>query len=283
MSEPAIADSEGEKRSIFSRVSGAVDSLWGPPIALVEAIGSHLVLLGNVFFWTFRRPFRVRVYLEAMDFVGVGSVFIVGLVGLFVGMVFSLQSVSAFRQFGAESFVGSTVALALTRELAPVFTSIMVAARAGSGMATELGSMRTTEQIDALSTLAVNPVQYLIAPRVWASVFMAPLLCLLFNAVGMAGAYLVAVILQGVDRGVFVENTRWFLDSNDILQGVVKATIFGLSLSLVSCYQGYNASGGAKGVGIATTRAVVGSFVTILTLDYFVTDIWLTLFSKGNV
>ena len=140
-----------------------------------------------------------------MDFVGVGSLLIVSLIGTFVGMVFSLQSVSAFRQFQAEAFVGSTVAIALTRELAPVFTSIVIAARAGAGMATELGSMRITEQIDALSTLAVNPVQYLVAPRVVASTLMAPLLALLFNFVGMLGAYFVAVKLQGVDSGVFVD------------------------------------------------------------------------------
>jgi phospholipid/cholesterol/gamma-HCH transport system permease protein len=233
-----------------------------------------------VLFWTFRRPFRARVFLDAMDYVGVGSLLIVGLVGLFVGMVFSLQSVSAFRLFQAEGYVGSTVALAC--ELAPVFTSIMVAARAGSGMATELGSMRITEQIDALATLAVNPVQYLVAPRVVASTIMAPLLCLLFNVIGMAGAYLVAVIVMGVDRGLFIENTRWLLDANDIIQGLVKATFFGLALSLVACYQGFHASGGAKGVGVATTRAVVGSFVTILLLDYFLTDIWLTIFKRGG-
>jgi phospholipid/cholesterol/gamma-HCH transport system permease protein len=258
------------------------DALWRPVLDLVEVIGAHLLLLGQVFFWTIRRPYRVRIYLEAMDFVGVGSLLIVALVGTFVGMVFSLQSVSAFRQFQAESFVGSTVALALTRELAPVFTSIMVAARAGSAMATELGSMRITEQIDALSTLAINPVQYLVAPRIVAATMMSPLLAMVFNVVGMLGAYFVAVGLQGVDRGVFIDRTRWFLDANDIMQGLVKATVFGLALSLISCYQGFNAAGGAKGVGIATTRAVVGSFVTILVLDYFLTDIWLALFSKAN-
>ena len=265
---------------VWARVVELTDTLWSWPVRAVEIVGEHFILLFQVVMWGVRPPYRVRVMFEAMAFVGVGSLTIVGLVSLFVGMVFALQSVSAFRTFGAEAFVSSTVALALTRELAPVFTSIVVAARAGAGMATELGSMRITEQIDALSTMAVNPVQYLVAPRVTASTIMAPLLTMLFNVVGMCGAYLVAVVLQGVDRGVFMENMRWFLSANDLMQGVAKAAFFGLALGLISCYQGFYAKGGAKGVGIATTRAVVGSFVTILVLDYFLTDIWLAVFQQ---
>jgi len=161
-----------------------------------------------------------------------------------------------------------------------VFTSIVVAARAGAGMATELGSMRITEQIDALATMAVNPVQYLVTPRIVAAIIMVPLLCMIFNLVAMLGGYGVAVGLLNVDRGAFIENARWVVDSKDMIQGVVKATIFGGALSLISCYQGFNASGGAKGVGIGTTRAVVGSFVSILVLDYFLTDVILTLQKK---
>ena len=178
--------------------------------------------------------------------------------------------------------MGSTVALALTRELAPVFTSIMVAARAGSAMATELGSMRITEQIDALSTLAVNPVQYLVVPRVMATTLMVPLMTVLFDFVGMVGAYLVAIFLEGVDRGVFLENTRWLIDNDDVLQGVCKSLVFGCALALISCFQGFYASGGAKGVGQATTRAVVASFVSILVLDYFLSDVWLAVFPPGG-
>src|SRR5439155_19462440 len=139
------------------------------------------------------RPFRVGVFIEAMEYIGVQSLLIVTMVGTFVGMVFSLQLVSALRQFGTESFIGATLGIALCRELAPVFTSIVVAARAGAGMATELGSMRITEQIDALATMAVNPIQYLITPRVIASTLMVPLMAMLFICVGMAGAYFVAV------------------------------------------------------------------------------------------
>ena len=277
---PEDVQAAPEEQGAWARTVRAVDALWAKPLTAVETVGEHLVLFGQSMFWLFRRPFRPMIFIEAMQFVGVESLLIVSLIGTFVGMVFSLQLVSAMRQFGADAFVGATLGIALTRELAPVFTCIVVAARAGAGMATELGSMRITEQIDALATLAVNPVQYLVTPRVVATTIMAPLLTMLFICVGMFGGYAVAVWLLDVDRGLFLERARWIVDSSDLIQGLVKATIFGCALSVISCAQGYNASGGAKGVGIGTTRAVVGSFVTILILDYFLTDIILVLQNK---
>ncbi len=272
-----------EADSLLERLARVADLLWRPLWGGLDLAGRHLILFGQVLFWAVRRPFRGRVYLEAMQFIGVDSLPIIALVSLFVGMVFSLQSVHAFRQFGAEAYISSTVAIALTRELAPVFSSIVIAARAGAGMATELGSMRITEQIDALATLAVNPVHYLIVPRVLGAIVMVPLLTMVFMLIGMVGAYFVAVTLHGIDHGIFLENVRWFLDRNDICQGLAKATVFGGALSLIACFQGFYASGGAKGVGVATTRAVVGSFVTILVLDYFLTDIWLSVFTKPRM
>jgi len=266
-----------EQRGAWDRIVAVNDKLWKPAASMVETVGEHMLLLGRAVFWLLKPPFRWHTFVEAAEFIGVQSLMIVSLIGLFVGMVFALQLTSALRQFGTESFVGATLGLSLTRELAPVFTSIVVAARAGAGMATELGSMRITEQIDALSTMAVNPVQYLVTPRILAGIVMVPLLAMLFNVVGMAGGYGVAVWIEGVDKGVFLENARWIVDRKDLMQGLIKATVFGGGLALVSCYQGFNASGGAKGVGIGTTRAVVGSFVTILVLDYFLTDIILIL------
>lgn len=274
------APDENSPPTAWSRLVALNERLWRVPTDVADQVGQHMILFGQAIFWLFKRPFRVAVLVEQMEFIGVGSLLIVGMIGVFVGMVFALQLVSALRQFGTEGFVGATLGLAVTRELAPVFTSIVVAARAGAGMATELGSMRITEQIDALSTLAVNPVQYLITPRVLAGTIMVPLLALLFIVMAMAGGYGVAVFLEHVDPGVFVENVRWIVDVKDLIQGLVKAIIFGCALTLISCAQGYNASGGAKGVGIGTTRAVVGSFVTILVLDYFLTDIILVLQHK---
>jgi phospholipid/cholesterol/gamma-HCH transport system permease protein len=277
MADQAAASETEPHPSLWSRIVGLVDRMWATPMKVAELVGAHMILLGQAWFWLVRRPFRWGVLIEAMEFIGVQSLLIVIMVGTFVGMVFSLQLVSALRQFGTDSFIGATLGLALTRELAPVFTSIVVAARAGAGMATELGSMRITEQIDALSTLAVNPVQYLVTPRILASLIMVPLLAILFICVGMVGGYGVAVLLEGVDRGTFIENARWIVDLRDMYQALVKAFFFGGALSLISCYQGFNATGGAKGVGIGTTRAVVGSFVTILVLDYFLSDIILAI------
>ena len=279
MSGPEAATPEGP-RSTWDKIVAVNDKLWSIPTHLIEQIGANVTLFAQSVRWLFARPFRLGVLLEAMEYIGVQSTLIVCMIGLFVGMVFALQLTSALRTFGTEGFVGATLGLAVTRELSPVFTSIVIAARAGAGMATELGSMRITEQIDALATLAVNPVQYLVTPRVLAGTIMVPLMSLLFVAMAMAGGYGVGVWLEHVDPGVFVENARWLLETKDLMQGLVKATVFGCALTVISCSQGFNASGGAKGVGIGTTRAVVGSFVTILILDYFLTDIILTLQHK---
>jgi phospholipid/cholesterol/gamma-HCH transport system permease protein len=280
MSGPDAADKEVHAHSVWDKLVAVNEKLWAVPTGLVEDVGTHVMLFVGAVRWMFKRPFRVGVLVEAMDYIGVQSLLIVCMIGLFVGMVFALQLTSALRQFGTEGFVGATLGIAVTRELSPVFTSIVVAARAGAGMATELGSMRITEQIDALATMAVNPVQYLVTPRVIAGTIMVPLLSILFVVVAMAGGYGVAVWLEHVDPGVFMENARWIVDTNDVTQGLTKATVFGCALSVISCAQGFNASGGAKGVGIGTTRAVVGSFVTILVLDYFLTDIILVLQHK---
>jgi phospholipid/cholesterol/gamma-HCH transport system permease protein len=280
LSGPDAPDAEAPPPSPWQRIVAFNERLWSVPTRIVEEVGQHMILLGQAVFWLFKRPFRAAVLVEQMEFIGVQSLLIVGMIGIFVGMVFALQLVSALRTFGTEGFVGATLGLAVTRELAPVFTSIVVAARAGAGMATELGSMRITEQIDAMATMAVNPVQYLITPRVLAGTIMVPLLAMLFIMMAMLGGYGVAVGLEHVDPGVFVENVRWIVDVKDLTQGLIKAIIFGCALTLISCAQGYNASGGAKGVGIGTTRAVVGSFVTILVLDYFLTDIILVLQHK---
>jgi phospholipid/cholesterol/gamma-HCH transport system permease protein len=246
-----------------------------PVLHFVRAVGEHVTLLGQGFFWIWRRPFRGYLFLDAMEYYAIGSLPIICLVGTFTGMVTSLQAVNAFRLLKAESFAGSAVGLSLAVELAPVLTALMLAGRVGAGWATELGTMRITEQIDALETMAVSPVQYLIVPRLVAGVIMTPILELLFFALGMIGAYLVAVILLGVDHGGFIENFKFYVDPNHIAQGLIKSAFFGLALVLIGCRQGYIASGGGRGVGLATTRAVVMGSVTVIALDYFLSDILL--------
>jgi phospholipid/cholesterol/gamma-HCH transport system permease protein len=185
-------------------------------------------------------------------------------------MVFALQTVNGFARFNAEALVGSAVALALTREMAPVLASMMVTARAGSAMAAELGTMRVTEQIDALTTMAVNPVQYLVVPRVLAGLLMVPLLVMIFDLTGLAGGYFVAVTVKGLSAGTFISRTQLWLDPEDITEGLIKGAVFGLFVALVACFKGYGAAGGAKGVGQATTEAMVTSALGIFILDYFV-------------
>lgn len=240
-------------------------------ISLVEGLGRFALMAFSVPFWAVRPPYRIPVFLQAMDFVGVGSLFIIVLTGFFSGAVFALQSAAAFRMFNAEAMVGSTVALSLTREIGPVFTALMVAGRVGSGMATELGTMRVTEQIDALVTMAVNPIQYLVVPRVVACLVMVPLLTIIYDLVGIVGSYLVAVVLLDIDAGQFVGNIQWYVDPVDLYNGVIKAAVFGVIVALIGCYKGYHAKGGAKGVGEATTEAVVASSITVLISDYFLT------------
>jgi phospholipid/cholesterol/gamma-HCH transport system permease protein len=185
-------------------------------------------------------------------------------------MVFAHQSWRAFDMFNAQSLVGPTVSLTITRELAPVFSALMVTMRAGSAMCTELGTMRVTEQVDALETMAVNPIQYLLVPRVLAGLLMVPVLVMLFDLAGLSGGYFVAVTVKGLSAGTFRSRTQQWLDPEDIVEGLIKAAVFGLFVTLVACHKGYNASGGAKGVGKATTEAMVTSALGIFILDYFV-------------
>ncbi len=243
-----------------------------------EDFGGLIYFARRFFVWVARPPFRSHEIIMQMEFIGIKSIPIIALTGVFTGMVFGLQTGYAFRLFNAENLVGSTVGLALTREIAPVFTALMITARCGSAMAAEIGSMRVTEQIDALETMAVNPIQFLVVPRVIATTVMAPLLCALFSYVGIAGAYFVATKLLGIHPFYFMDNLQYHVDPSDIIGSLIKATIFGFILALISCYRGYTTAGGSKGVGRATTRAVVVSSVVILVVDYFLTAWILEIF-----
>ena len=246
-----------------------------PILYWLDNIGTIITLTFQTVLWLFRPPFRVAQMLAAMDFIGVQSVFIVGLTGTFSGMVVALQTTYALRAFSAEGRVGGIVAVSLTREVAPVFAAIMVTARAGSAMAAELGNMRVTEQIDAISTMGVSPVQYLLSPRLFASVVMVPLLCILYTSVGMCGAYLVAVVWLGGDPGIFMQSVKDFAVPKDLFMGLIKSAVFGFIVTAISCRHGFFASGGARGVGLATTRAVVESCVTVLIANYILTQVLL--------
>ncbi len=247
--------------------------LFAPITDALDGAGRLLILTAQTLVWMIRPPYRISQLLAAMEFIGVQSIFIVSLTGVFSGMVLALQMTYSLRQYGAEGVVGAVVAVSLAREISPVFTALMVTARGGSAMAAELGNMRVTEQIDALTTMAVSPVQYLLSPRLLAAVVMVPLLCILYSCVGMAGAWLVAVELLHVDPGTFLANVEKGLVPSDFYMGLIKSCTFGFLVCAVSCNQGYHAAGGAKGVGEATTRAVVHSAVAILVANYVLTSL----------
>lgn len=240
---------------------------------VINATGGMVLMLVQAFLWLFVPPLKLRNTFRQMEFVGVKSIFVVLLTGAFTGAVLALQSYNALKRFGAESLVGPTVALSMARELGPVLTGLMVTGRAGSGMATELGTMRVTEQIDALATMAVNPIKYLVSPRILAGVLMLPVLAIITDFVGVIGGYFVAVKMLGVNSGVYIGRTVDFVKPQDIFDGLTKAAVFGLILSLVACYHGFNTSGGAAGVGEAATKSVVLGCVLILVADYFLTSI----------
>lgn len=246
-------------------------------VAALEDFGQMIFFTLETLAWAFRPPYRPELILAQMAFIGVGSVFIVGVTGTFSGMVLALQGNYAMKQFAAEGFVGGSVALALARELAPVLTALMVTGRAGSAIATELGTMRVTEQIDAMDSMAVNPIQYLVVPRVIAAILMFPALTMLFNVLGYAGAYLMGIYVAGIPEGPFIEHTRGFLVPDDVLHGLLKALLFGAVVAIITTWRGYAATGGARGVGEGTTRAVVSSSIGILLVDYGI-----TLFSVGR-
>jgi len=257
----------------MDRVSAAVDNFGRSVLKNIEEMGKILLLFLSVLSWMFRPPMKLRLIFKQMEFVGVKSIFVVILTGTFTGMVMALQGYYGFRMFSAESLVGSTVALGMTRELGPVLTSLMVTARAGSAMAAELGTMRVTEQIDALYVMASNPVKHLIVPRVIAGVIMVPILTIVSDFVGVIGGYFVGVVILDINAGTFVKNITRYVELDDIYNGLIKAAVFGLILSLVGCYKGFNTTGGAEGVGRATTEAVVLASISILVSDYFLTAI----------
>jgi phospholipid/cholesterol/gamma-HCH transport system permease protein len=254
-------------------------------LSLLEKVGhftlSNLAKLGEIVIFAsnsviacFTPPFYPRLILRQFLQIGYFSLPVVGLTAIFSGAVLALQSYSGFSRFNAESTIATVVVLSITRELGPVLAGLMVAGRVGASMAAEIGTMKVTEQIDALRTLSTNPFKYLIAPRVIAGVLMLPLLVLVADIIGVMGGYLVSVHSLGFSPGPYIANTFKFLEQIDVVSGLTKSAFFGFVISIMGCYFGYNSRGGAEGVGIATTNAVVAASIVILLLNYIITGIF---------
>ncbi len=238
---------------------------------ILEKAGNISIFIFNSLISIFLPPFYPRIILAQLLRIGYFSLPVVGLTAIFTGAVLALQTYSGFSRFNAESTIATVVAISITRELAPVLTGLIVAGRVGASMAAELGTMRVTEQIDALRTLSTNPFKYLMAPRVLAAMISLPLLVIVADIIGIMGGYLVSVHSLGFSPGPYIANTFKFLETMDVISGLVKALFFGFIIAIMGCYFGYRSSGGAQGVGIATTDAVVVSSISILLLNYVIT------------
>lgn len=248
-----------------------------PPIAWASELIQDLGIFTS-FCWDsvrsgMRGPFRYGELIQHMEFIGNQSVIIISLTGVFTGMVFAFQVYQGFKIINAGNLVGPTAALGITRELGPVLTGLIVAARAGGAMAARIGTMRVTEQIDALDVMGVNAKQFLVAPRILAAVITTPLLCGLFIYVALIGAHFLCVRILQLDEAIFLYKVYLYLEPSDINQALLKAAFFGLIFSTICCYKGFFTKGGARGVGDATNEGVVASMVLIIISDYFLTNI----------
>jgi phospholipid/cholesterol/gamma-HCH transport system permease protein len=259
----------------MSRIEGMIECLGALVIDNIVALGNFVMFLVTAIFYALMPPYKPRLTIRQLRTIGAESFFLVALIGVFTGMVLGLQGYNTLRRFGSEGALGTVVALVLVRELGPVLAALMITARAGSAMAAEIGSMQATEQIDALTVMAINPVQYLVSPRVIAGVLSFPLLTSIFDVIGIWGGYVVGVGLMGAPGGSYLNGIAQNLTGHDIMSGICKALVFGLVVMWVCCYKGYHAERMATGVSRATTEAVVLSSVLILAWDYFLTSILL--------
>lgn len=259
---------------------------WGRVVVeSVTAIGAFALFVFRTASWLFTRVPKWETLLPNFYQVGVQSLPVIALTGTFIGMVLAVQSFSQFEQLGLEAQMGAVITMTLVRELGPVLAAVMLAGRVGSAMAAELGTMRVTEQIDALSSMGSNPIHYLVVPRFIACLLMIPALTIMADFMGVAGGHFFSVFVYGVDSHHYWSNAKDFVGVFDIMSGVVKSIFFGAAIALVSCYQGFHSAAGAEGVGQAATKSFVYSFIVILILDLMigiaVESIYLSLWPNG--
>lgn len=247
-------------------------------LSFVSSAGAIFVMFWQAIRWTSITPLRKKEIIDQMNKIGVMSCPIVSLTAIFTGMVLALQSAYSLRSFQAEMYVSGLVAVAMARELGPVLTALAVAGRVGASITAELGTMKVTEQIDALETLATNPVSYLVTPRLLAGIIMLPVLTMYSNILGIIGGYLVGVFKLGISSDMYLRMTWNTLLFKDVYTGLIKSLFFGIIIIVVGCYQGFRAKGGAEGVGEATTVSVVTSFVLIIATDCLFTALFYFVF-----
>ena len=250
----------------------ALAALGRAVLDLCRTFGAVVLFALNAVSHVVRPPLHPRLFLRAFVEVAYFSLPVVGLTAVFTGMVLALQSYSGFSRFGAEGAIANVVVISITRELGPVLAGLMVSGRIGAAFAAEIGTMRVTDQIDALTTLSTDPIKYLVTPRLLAATLAMPLLVVVADVLGVMGGYLIATLKLGFSGPAYLKATLDFVQMTDVVSGLVKAAVFGFVVALMGTWCGYNSRGGAQGVGGATTTAVVASSILILALDYVITE-----------
>lgn len=247
------------------------EALGDKAIAFIEYIGTISIFFGKILFWLFHPPFRIKEAIKQAEKIGVSSLPIVTLISLFTGMVLALQSAYQMQKIQAEMYIASLVALSMIRELGPVLTALVVAGRCGAAISAEIGTMKVTEQIDALETLATNPINYLVIPRFWALLVSLVILTIYADFVGILGGYIIGITKLNMSHHMYVKMTFDPITQSDIHNGLYKSFVFGIVICTIACFEGMRAKGGAEGVGKATTSSVVRSFVLIIACDCLLT------------
>jgi phospholipid/cholesterol/gamma-HCH transport system permease protein len=262
------------RRNILDTVLDLLAATGRVFLNFLAALGRIANFTALALAYSIRPPYYPRLIVRQMIDIGYYSLPVVGLTAIFTGMVLALQSYTGFARFSAESAVATVVVLSMTRELGPVLAALMVAGRMGASMAAEIGTMRVTEQIDALTTLSTNPYKYLVVPRLLAGLLMLPCLVLVADIIGVFGGFLIGVNKLGFNPAGYLKQTFTYLEAKDVISGLTKAAVFGFVISLMGCYHGYHSKGGAQGVGAATINAVVSALVMILVFNYMITEVF---------
>lgn len=255
-----------------AQVEKQINEIGTHVLSWVYGLGDFTDFTGKTLFWTFKPPYRWKLLFDQIYFMGNKSVFIIFLTSSFTGAVFALQMYTGFKAINADSFIGPVVAIALAKELAPVLSGLVVAGRCGAAMAAQIGTMKVTEQIDALEVMGINGYQYLAVPRILGSMFAMPLLSALFLLIGYYGSWLVGTKVLMIDETIYVQKVSDFMTLGMVTEGIIKATVFGYLIGIIGTYQGFKVTGGAEGVGKGTNMAVVWGMITVLVVDYFLSS-----------
>ena len=257
---------------VMNKFRKIVELTGAATIENVGGLGQVWLFSLKFFYWILKPPFRMKLFLEQFYFIGNKSLFIISLAGSFTGMVMAYQTYFGFKLINVDSLVGSVVAISLAKELAPVLTGLIVAGRAGAAMAAQIGTMKVTEQVDALEVMGIDSYQYLAVPRILAATLALPMLSMVFLFVGNVGSMLVGTVALLIDETIYLSKLSEFMFLGDLMQGVIKATVFGFMIAVIGTYFGFNVTKGAEGVGKGTNLAVVWGMISVLVVDYFLTS-----------